>query len=229
MKHSGNIAEPQRFTYRSTAQLTCSNRFTDRASLDRSLQTYIQDHFASSASACAVFSSTPPDVPVSAASTIATEDAEEEQAILGQENDASETTTVTEEETKSIDESEETALDPSATTEAGPSDGEGGDSLITKVVETIKDVVTAPLEEHGSEEDGNRTPIVQPVEPLKQETPPGNGAQAEITSQEGESLPANNLDLDTSGQAQAVQAGPLAEPTYTIAIVSNKYKTQNFW
>ncbi|KAJ9109006.1 hypothetical protein QFC21_000332 [Naganishia friedmannii] len=204
-----------------------------RAALDTSLQTYIQDHFASSASACAVFSSSPPDVPVSAASTIATEDAEEEQAILKQEDEVVDTTQDAEEGSELIGESEETAVDPSAhaaaSAEAGQPDDKGEDSLLTKVVETIKDAVTAPAAKQGDEEEGSDTPVVQPVEPIVQETLPEIKDQDNIKSQEGELLPNINSDPKSSVSDESVQPEPPTEPIYTIAIVSNKYRTQNFW
>lgn len=168
-------------------------------------------------------------MPVSAASTIATEDAEEEQATLKQEDEALDTTQGTEEGTESIVQSEETAIDPSATAEAGESGEEAGDSLLTKVAETIKDVVTAAVEKQGDEAAVNDTSVAQPVDALKQEAVPEDRVQDNDKSLEGQLIPAINSDLETSDQAQSVQPEPPSEPTYTIAIVSNKYKTQNFW
>ncbi|KAJ9125349.1 hypothetical protein QFC22_000309 [Naganishia vaughanmartiniae] len=203
-----------------------------RAELDTSLQTYIQDHFASSASACAVFSSSPPDVPVSAASTIATEDAEEEQAILKQEDEALEATHDAEEGTEPSGQPEGTAadpLDPSATAETGDRGGAGGESLLTIVVETIKDVVTIPAESQNAEGEGSDTSVAQPMEPLEQETTPENQGEDIIEPQQGESVPIITPDVENSGHEQSLQPEPSVKPTYTIAIVSNKYKIQNFW
>ncbi|KAJ9128035.1 hypothetical protein QFC24_000326 [Naganishia onofrii] len=208
------------FLFDHTTHLTCTHSSTNRAALDTSLQTYIQDHFSSSASACAVFSSSLPDVPVSAASTIATEDAEEEQATLKQEDEALDTTQGTEEGTESIVQSEETAIDPSATAEAGESGEEAGDSLLTKVAETIKDVVTAAVEKQGDEAAVNDTSVAQPVDALKQEAVPEDRVQDNDKSLEGQLIPAINSDLETSDQAQSVQPEPPSEPTYTIAIAA---------
>ncbi|GHJ85406.1 hypothetical protein NliqN6_1808 [Naganishia liquefaciens] len=218
-----------------------------RAALDASLMAYLKDHYASSNSAGAVFSSAAPDVPISAESTIASEDAEEEQEALkkdpslgGNGEEGDKTPTGVSPLRGSTDTEE-----PSAS-EAIVPDNEQGDSLLEKVAESMEAVVIAteetllgdkdassPLEEEKSAEKS----LNNDAEPLSQTTAKAESRAFDLGEEETTENDSLRPEVSTETAPSVVDTetaaterpGPAADPTYTIAIVGNKYNTKNFW
>ena len=183
-------------------------------------------------------------MPISAVSTIASEDAEEEQEALqeepsldvGEEDGAK---TPTEETTKSASNGGEESI----ATEAVVPENEHGDSLLEKVAESMEAVVIAAEEILLGDKDAtSSTEATQEHDVDKSSAAEGAGlvAQAEFAADGGEQMtaveasqsadPAEEAPSTIDTQTTAEQEPrPVVDPTYTIAIVGNKYNTQNFW
>lgn len=222
-----------------------------RAALDTSVGAYLKDHYASSNSASAVFSSSIPDALVSAVSTIASEDAEEEQKALKEEpseeiGEEGEAKTPTE----AVPAGATEEIEVSGTAEAVVPENEQGDTLLEKVAQSMEAVVVAAQEtllgtgETASTEDADKdlgdekknvdeqdtTPAAQA--PLEEQAPDlsANAEPSTVISEQQEPvLDTANAATEGVNPSNPAESSLVADPIYTIAIVGNKYNTQNFW
>ena len=185
-------------------------------------------------------------MPISAVSTIASEDAEEEREALqegqslgvGEEDGAK---TPTEETTMPAS----TGGEESIATEAVVPGNEHGNSLLEKVAESMEAVVIAAEEtllgdkdatsstEATQEHDTEKSSAAEDAGPVVQaETAASADGGEQMTAVEA-SQSANPAEKATSAVDTETTTGqepsPVVDPTYTIAIVGNKYNTQNFW
>lgn len=211
------------------------------AALEASLETYLKDHYASSNSACAVFSSSPPDVPVSAVSTIASEDAEEEEKLVHELDETPEP--VASEETEDVGEPAalEEQNDPTPTDPAGAveADDTQGDSLLETVTRTMETVVTAVEETILGDKVADDSTDAEEAKPAPVEVPSdtANSSNNVDSSEETANLETPRQETtsdivepnDTEARMEPTESSPVSDPTYTLAIVGNKYNTQNFW
>ncbi|KAI5450728.1 F-actin-capping protein subunit alpha [Naganishia albida] len=232
-----------------------------RSALQSSLEAYLKDHFASSNSACAVFSSTPPDVPVSAVSTIASEDAEEEEKAVRELDNASEVqseetpeaVTAEEKETSQEPTATETRATPTSTAESTTLESADnsktpdvevtpGNSLVEAMTQTMASVVTAVEETVLGERPADESTKTAEAEDVSDST--GSVQQKPVPAEATETAEGKENDTVDSLQTQTIpeivepgktdsdvqsESAPLPNPTYTMAIVGNKYNTQNFW
>ncbi|KAJ9099483.1 hypothetical protein QFC20_005694 [Naganishia adeliensis] len=236
-----------------------------RSALESSLEAYLKDHYASSNSACAVFSSSPPDAPVSAVSTIASEDAEEEEKAVDELDDAPE---VQSEETPEIVAREEkeptdgltpaeptvtrqtadesTALEQADDSKSSDTEAAPGNSLLDTVTQTMASVVAAVEETLLGEkpaDDSTKTVGPKPVStdeltnsaeektvPAPESTDPTqtDARTDALDLPQKQTVPEIVKPANVDAQVEPDQSGAW-DPTYTIAIVGNKYNTQNFW
>lgn len=194
-------------------------------------------------------------------STIASEDAEEEEKAVRELDNASE---VQSEETPEVvtAEEKETSQEPTATeTRATPtSTAESttlesadnsktpdvevtpGNSLVEAMTQTMASVVTAVEETVLGERPADETTTTEEAEDVSDST--GSVQQKPVPAEATETAEGKENDTVDSLQTQTIpeivepgktdsdvqsESAPLPNPTYTMAIVGNKYNTQNFW
>jgi capping protein alpha len=138
----------------------------------------------------------------------------------------------------------------SAQAEAVVPENEQGDSLLEKVAQSMEAVVVAAQEtllgtgEASSTDDADKdlgdekkpvdeqdTTSAAPA-PSNEEAPDpsANADPSTVISEQQEPI-LNTASAATEGvnPSNPAESSPAADPIYTIAIVGNKYNTQNFW
>lgn len=189
-------------------------------------------------------------------STIASEDAEEEQKALTEDRslDIGEDDAKDEDEAKTPTESVPADAtreeEVSVVAEAVVPENEQGDSLLEKVAQSLEAVVVAAEEtllgtgevastaESASEEPATTNSLVEEdgkpeIQPLSTEQLLAPGADAEPSpatrDPQDAGLEGDSATTNSTEPTVPTESIPVADPTYTIAIVGNKYNTQNFW
>lgn len=194
-------------------------------------------------------------------STIASEDAEEEEKAVRELDNASEVqseetpevVTAEEKETSQEPTTTETRATPSLTAESTTLESADnsktpdvevtpGNSLVEAMTQTMASVVTAVEETVLGERPADESTRTAEAEDVSDST--GSVQQKPVPAEATETAEGKENDTVDSLQTQTIpeivepgntdsdvqsESAPLPNPTYTMAIVGNKYNTQNFW